>query len=176
MTTILAIFSISLMLSLLLTPLIGKLGIKFGAIDIPNDRKVHKRSIPRTGGLAVFLSFVLALILSRFIRTNISGLLILDRRTFFLFMGAVICFGVGLFDDFKRLGPAIKFLFQIIGGSIAFYGGIRIGGINLFGIGVQTGLFSYFVTVFWFVLFINAINLVDGLDGLAGGVVGCQQL
>ncbi|MFC1859661.1 MraY family glycosyltransferase [Thermodesulfobacteriota bacterium] len=171
MTTILTIFSASLILSLLLTPLVGKLGIKFGAIDIPRDRKVQKRSIPRTGGLAVFLSFVLALILSQFIKTNISGLLILDRQNIFLFIGAIICFGTGLFDDFKRLGPAIKFLFQTLGASVAFYGGIQIGGINLFGIDIQPGLFSYFFTVFWFVLFINAVNLVDGLDGLAGGVV-----
>jgi UDP-GlcNAc:undecaprenyl-phosphate GlcNAc-1-phosphate transferase len=79
-------------------------------------------------------------------------------------------FGVGLFDDFHRLGPKVKFLFQVIGASVAFWGGLRIEVFSFFGIHLHFVTLSYFVTVFWFVFFINAINLIDGLDGLAAGI------
>ena len=171
MTTILTIFAIALTLSLVLTPLAGKLGTRFGALDEPNDRKLHGKSIPRTGGLGIFVVFILTLVISSFFNTKISDLLVLDQQTIFLLGGAIICFGIGIFDDFHRLGPWIKFLFQIMAASIAYWGGIHIGGFNVLGVYIKVGLFSYFVTVFWFVLFINAVNLVDGLDGLAGGIV-----
>ena len=79
-------------------------------------------------------------------------------------------FGVGLFDDLHRLGPKVKFLFQVIGASVAFWGGLRIEVFSLFSIDLHFVILSYFVTVFWFVFFINAINLIDGLDGLAAGI------
>ena len=171
MTTILTTFAIAVILSLILTPLAGRLGIKFGAMDEPDERKVHVKPMPRTGGLAIFAVFILALIISSFFNTNISNLLELDRQIIFFFGGAVICFGIGLFDDFRRLSPKIKVLFQIIAASIAYWGGIHIGGFNVFSVYIKVGLLSYFITVFWFIFFINAVNLVDGLDGLAGGIV-----
>ena len=171
MTTILFIFAIALILSLLLTPLAGRLGIRFKALDKPAERKVHGKPIPRTGGLAIFVVFILTLVISSLFNTKISDLLILDRQTVFLLAGAVICFNIGMFDDFRRLGPNVKFLFQIIAASVAYWGGIHIGGFNVLGVYIKVGLLSYFVTVFWFILFINAVNLVDGLDGLAGGIV-----
>jgi UDP-GlcNAc:undecaprenyl-phosphate GlcNAc-1-phosphate transferase len=171
MTTILATFSVALILSLILTPLVRWLGIKFGAMDEPDERKIHVKPMPRTGGLAIFAVFILALIISSFFNTNISNLLVLDRPMVFFMVGAVICFGIGLFDDFRRLSPKIKVLFQIIAASIAYWGGIHIGGFNVFSVYLKVGLLSYFITVFWFIFFINAVNLVDGLDGLAGGIV-----
>ena len=171
MTTILFIFAIALTLSLVLTPLAGKLGTRFGALDEPNDRKLHGKSIPRTGGLGIFVVFILTLVISSFFNTSVSNLLVLDRQVIFLLAGAIICFNIGLFDDFRRLGPYAKFLFQIIAASVAYWGGIHIGGFNVLGVYIKVGLLSYFITVFWFILFINAVNLVDGLDGLAGGIV-----
>jgi len=140
-------------------------------MDEPAERKVHVKPIPRTGGLAIFVVFVLTLVISSLFNTNISNLLELDRQIIFFFGGAVICFGIGLFDDFRRLGPKVKFSFQIIAASIAYWGGIHIGGFNVFAVYIKVGLLSYFITVFWFIFFINAVNLVDGLDGLAGGIV-----
>ncbi len=171
MTTILATFCVALVLSLILTPLAGRLGIRFGAMDEPAERKVHVKPIPRTGGLAIFVVFVLTLVISSLFNTNISNLLELDRQIIFFFGGAIICFGIGLFDDFRRLGPKVKFSFQITAATVAYWGGIHIGGFNLFAVYIKVGLFSYLITVLWFILFINAVNLVDGLDGLAGGIV-----
>ncbi len=87
-----------------------------------------------------------------------------------LLAGSLIVFGIGLWDDFRPLGPGIKVLFQVLAASIAFGGGVRIE------LPLQVPpdwpqlFFSYLLTVFWFVLFINALNLIDGLDGLAAGL------
>jgi UDP-GlcNAc:undecaprenyl-phosphate/decaprenyl-phosphate GlcNAc-1-phosphate transferase len=171
MTTLLATFGVALILSLILTPLAGRLGLRFGAADEPDERKVHEKIIPRSGGAAIFVVFLFALLITRYFNTNISNLLVLDRSMVFLFFGAIVCFGIGLIDDFYRLGPKIKFLFQIVAASIAYWGGIRIGGFDIFGVYLEAGYLSYALTVFWFVIFINAVNLIDGLDGLAGGIV-----
>ena len=171
MTTLLVIFGISLTLSLILSPLIGRLGTRFGAVDIPSSRKVHTKPIPRTGGLAIFIAFMLTLLISTFFMTKVSALLVLDPPKIFIFLGAAICFATGLVDDFHRLKPGIKFLFQVVSASVAFSGGLRIDQFVIMGTTVGFGFSSYFITIFWFILFINAVNLVDGLDGLATGVV-----
>lgn len=171
MTTILFSFALALLLSLFVTPLAGKAGTILGAIDLPDKRKVHTGPIPRTGGVAIFFSFLATLLVMKLVGTKVSVLLVMDRQTACFFGGAIICFGGGLIDDFHRLGPKIKLVFQIIGASVAFWGGLRICEFTLLGIAVNFGHFSYFVTILWFLLFINAVNLMDGLDGLAGGVV-----
>ena len=123
MTTILITFAIALILSLALTPLTGRLGAGLGAMDEPSERKVHGTLIPRTGGLAIFVVFVLTLVISSLFNTTVSDLLVLDRQAVFFLSGALICFGIGLFDDFHRLGSKVKFLFQIIAASVACWGG-----------------------------------------------------
>ena len=171
MTTLLAIFFIALLLSLVLSPVIGRLGTRLGAVDLPGDRKVHTRPISRTGGAAIFLAFTLTLLVCPLLTTRVSDLLTWQPPWSFFFLGGVICFLIGLVDDFHRLNPWIKLFFQVMGASVAFWGGVRIDGFVIMGVSADFGIFSYAVTVFWFILFINAVNLVDGLDGLAGGVV-----
>ena len=171
MTTILFSFMIALALSLLLTPLAGKFGRRFGAIDMPNDRKIHTAPMPRSGGAAILISFLLAIILAKLWKTDITDLLTLNNETLFFLSGAMIVFGIGLVDDFHRIPASIKLLFQIAGASFAFFGGLRIAGLSFFGSLFATSIWSYAITVFWFLVIINAINLVDGMDGLAAGIV-----
>ena len=168
MTTILFTFILALGLSLLLTPLAKKLGIKLGAMDMPSDRKMHHSPIPRTGGLAIFVAAMVTVGLTWLLKTSVSELMVIDGKVLFFLAGAVVVFGTGLFDDFHRLGPWMKFAFQIIGASLAFAGGVNVGGFSLFGMHIHLGVLNYGLTVFWFLLFINAVNLVDGL---AGGIV-----
>jgi len=157
--------------SLIFTPLMKQLGIRLGTFDYPSERKVHTIPIPRIGGLAVFLAFAVTMALTNLFITHVSELFVFDQRTIFGFSGALVVFGCGLWDDFRRLSPWIKFPFQIAGATLAFAGGISIGGFFVGSYGIQFGVFSYAVTVLWFLLFINAVNLIDGLDGLAAGVV-----
>jgi len=171
MTTILFVFLISLVCSLVLTPFAAAVGLKFGGIDQPGERKIHKTVMPRTGGMAILLSFFIALAAALLYPTDISQLLTADPRIWFLLAGGLGCAGVGLVDDFHRLGPKVKFFVQILCASIAFWGGIRVGAIHVELFSLKFDLFGgYLITVFWFLLFINAVNLVDGLDGLAAGI------
>jgi len=170
MTTILATFFFSLAISLMTTPLLGIIGKRIGAVDMPDARKVHVEPIPRTGGVAIFISFLAALVLVRTFHTDVANALVIDYRLGLYTLGGCIVFGVGLVDDMYRIRAAVKLAFQIIGATLAFLGGVAIGKVNLIFFMFDTGPFSYFVTVFWFILFINAVNLIDGLDGLAGGV------
>lgn len=171
MTTLLFLFLMALGFALLLTPAATWVGVRLGAVDVPMERKVHKMPIPRLGGLALMLAFVATMALTNLFITDVSALFTFDHRTAFCFYGALVVFGCGLWDDFRRLNPWVKLLFQIAGASLAFAGGVSIDKAYL-GIDVlEFGIFSYGITIFWFLLFINAVNLIDGLDGLAGGVV-----
>jgi len=168
MTTVLVIFAVALALSLMITPLAGKLGMRYGAVDTPNERKIHTRLIPRTGGLAIFITFFLTLLINGCLQTLVSVQITIDHRFFYFLGGGMIIFAVGLADDFRQLHPGIKFLFQIIAASFAYRGDL---GFDMFAWHLQSAPFNYVATVAWFVLFINAVNLIDGLDGLAGGIV-----
>ena len=171
-TTLVLLFVIALSLSLIFTPMVRSLGIRFNAMDVPTERKVHTEPIPRIGGLAVFLSFLITSLIAIALIANVSHLYILNTNAILGYLGACVVLCCGLWDDFRRLNPWVKLFFQIAAATLAFIGGARISGIY-FGI---TGwhfhiLMSYTVTVFWFLLLINAINLIDGLDGLAAGIV-----
>jgi UDP-GlcNAc:undecaprenyl-phosphate GlcNAc-1-phosphate transferase len=171
MHAILITFLLAFVCSLLMTPFIGKLGIKLGAVDHPGSRKVHQYATARTGGASILLAFSFSLALCAFFWNAPSHLLPLDQRTLLFFLGALLIFGTGFIDDLFNLKPRSKLLFQILSASVAFYGGVRIDYFQLFGIALEFEKLSYPITVFWFILFINAVNLVDGLDGLAAGIV-----
>jgi len=172
MTTIILIFLLSLALSLLLTPQAGRIARKYNFVDLPSERKIHSHALPRTGGVAIFLAFFLSfavlLACSEHTMDMISDA---SPKVIYLTAGALLAFGLGLADDLRRLGPKLKFAVQIIAASIAYMGGIKIYVLLLPGIkNWYLGFFSFPITVLWFVLVINAINLIDGLDGLAAGV------
>ncbi len=171
MLAVVAVFAISLILALFLTPLAAAIGQKLGAIDVPDDRKVHKEITPRSGGIAIVIAFFLSLAFMMLFGHKMGFVLHLKRELIFLLLGSLVIFGIGVWDDFKRLNHKIKFIFQLIGATIAFYGGIRIDFIPIWGVNIQAWQLSYLITIFWFILFINAINLIDGLDGLAAGIV-----
>ena len=171
MTTLLFTLLVSLGFSLVLTVVARNLGIRCGALDEPGHRKVHDHPIPRTGGMAIFASFFLSLLVVGFLDTPVAAELEISRTILLVIAGGVICFGMGAVDDFRRLKPSVKFLFQIIAASAAYLGGVHITLFTIGGWTIQFGPLNYFVTIFWFLLFMNAVNLVDGLDGLAGGIV-----
>jgi UDP-GlcNAc:undecaprenyl-phosphate GlcNAc-1-phosphate transferase len=171
MTTVIAIFLLALVLALTITPLVRRIARKHELLDQPSERKVHKHPIPRVGGIAIYLAFFLPFASTFIYSTGMFGLLVLDRQMIALIIGASLVFGVGLWDDVRGLKPTIKLMFQGLSALIAYEGGIRIALIALPGTEAWTlGWLSLPVTLLWFLLVINAINLVDGLDGLAAGV------
>lgn len=156
-------------LSIVLTPITGKLAFKWGATDKPNERKVHAKIMPRMGGLAIFLSFLLTFLLTFIV---FGDKLSTQMSILSFLIGAVIIIIIGIFDDIYELRASIKFLGQIVAALImVIWGGIEVEFINLpFDGEIHFGFMSIPITVLWIVGITNAINLIDGLDGLAGGV------
>lgn len=171
MTTILTAFAMSLLFALALTPLAGRFGKKYCILDRPSARKVHREPIPRCGGVAIYLAFALTVCGAFLFPTEVSSKMFLHPSLPWCTAGATLVFLLGLADDLVRLRPSVKFAVQIVAASLAYAGGVRITQIYLPGLpGLTFHWLSLPATIFWFLLVINAINLIDGLDGLAAGV------
>jgi UDP-GlcNAc:undecaprenyl-phosphate GlcNAc-1-phosphate transferase len=163
-------FIISLIVTVLTTPLVYKLAKRIGAVDSPNERKIHTRLIPRLGGLAIYSGFVIALI-SAMIMAKVMGRGIEGRHLLAILTGGTIILILGVFDDFKGLKPLTKFIWQIIASIAVISFGISIGFVsNPFNGLFVIGWLGIPLTMLWLVGMTNAINLIDGLDGLAAGV------
>ncbi|UJX42543.1 undecaprenyl/decaprenyl-phosphate alpha-N-acetylglucosaminyl 1-phosphate transferase [Desulfovibrio sp. JY] len=172
MAPILSLFLAALGLSLALTPLARWLGRRFRILAMPQARTVHTTPMPRSGGLALFLTFFGCLALAGTLLPPSVTDILFDRPMLFVYAGAVLIFAVGFADDKWTLPSKLKLVAQIVAACVACFGGARIASFAIPGhFTIHFELLSYAVTVFWFVLLINAINLIDGLDGLAAGVV-----
>lgn len=156
---------VSLILSFCLTPLVKWLAVKIGAVDVPKDkRRMHDHPIPRLGGLAIFIGFVIAVLLFADVNRQLRGIL----------LGGCVIVAVGVVDDSHPLGAGIKFILQIVAALIAVWHGVLIEMIaNPLPFGDHYwdfGIMSVPITVIWIVAVTNSVNLIDGLDGLADGV------
>jgi UDP-GlcNAc:undecaprenyl-phosphate GlcNAc-1-phosphate transferase len=166
----LILFLLASVLSFLITPVVRYVAKKLGAFDLPGERKVHNKPIPRLGGFSIFITFNLILIITSQIDFFFFPDNFFKEINFpWLMVASTIVFGLGAIDDLRRVPVGIKFLFQIVAGFIVAFTCCKIGVISLpFG-SIQLGIWSIPVTVVWVVAITNAINLLDGLDGLAAG-------
>ncbi len=161
-------FAVALCFTLISVPLARKIAEKIGAIDVPKDtRRMHKVPTPRLGGLAVFLGFLVSVLCFCEITKEMIGLL----------CGSVIIVILGIFDDSHDLSAKLKLIVQIIAALVTIYiGDIKINFFtnpNIFSndkILLLSDWISVPCTVLWIVAITNAVNLIDGLDGLAAGV------
>jgi UDP-N-acetylmuramyl pentapeptide phosphotransferase/UDP-N-acetylglucosamine-1-phosphate transferase len=170
MTKYFVLFIAGFLFSILLTPSVRSAARRLGAIDPPDERKVHGTPTPRLGGLAIFISFHLGLFLSSLFEFFHFPPNFLTRIHFeWLFIASLLVFGVGLMDDIRKIPPSIKFSFQVMAGVIVAVTSYRIESISWPLGTIHLGIFSIPITVLWIVGITNAINLLDGLDGLAAG-------
>ena len=157
----LAAFLCAALVAYTVTPPVRLLAFRIGAIDIPTDeRRMHKKPMPRIGGLAIFVGFTV-------------GTLVFCEPTselYAIWVGGAILVCLGILDDIFRLSAWLKLLVQLFVAGIAVCFGIIIDHITLFGAYISFGYFAIPITVLWIVGLSNAINLIDGLDGLACGV------
>ncbi|MBG9942245.1 MraY family glycosyltransferase [Brevibacillus formosus] len=169
MSTLILGFLTSLIISFIATPYVKNLAVKVGAVDAPNQRKVHTRIMPRMGGLAIYIGYLVAFFL--FVPyTSISEML-------GIFIGSTIVMVVGMLDDKYQLSPKWKLLGQLVATAIVVIPfGLKIGVVNLpysGSIDFSSGWLFWLaipITMFWIVGVTNAVNLIDGLDGLSAGV------
>ncbi len=174
MTTILIAFLMAFAAALALTRASIPLAFRFGFVDRPDGgRKLHTRPTPRMGGVAIFLAFALplALVLLFRERTQVARVVLESRMQLLALLGgAFLALVLGLIDDRRDLRPAWKLLGQAAIGAAAYAAGFQINRISLpLGPPLELGALGPVLTVLWFVGCMNAVNLLDGLDGLAAG-------
>lgn len=161
------LFAGALAVSFVAVPGILFISSKLGLYDCPKDpRKIHQRKISRLGGVAMFLGFIVPLILY----VDLQGLNGFSHSWYYA--GMVVAFGTGFIDDLRNIPARYKLLLQLVAGACVAASGMGITELKIPGMfHLEFGIFSYLFTVLWVVGFINAINLVDGMDGLASGIV-----
>jgi UDP-GlcNAc:undecaprenyl-phosphate GlcNAc-1-phosphate transferase len=182
-------FGAAFLLALILAPLTRRLGEKWKVVAVPGGRRQHSQPVSRIGGVAVYLAFVIAVIVSQLFvvnpaapGSNLPGSLTVYRfdpkeviRLAGLLIGGTLIFLVGLYDDWRELSPVPQYIAQVIAAGIAVGFLIFIEYVNNPITGQQTQNFPYLITVtislFWLGLMMNTVNWLDGLDGLSTGVV-----
>lgn len=167
----LLITAISFIIVYLITPSIRYFALKFYVIDKTNGRKIHKKIVTKLGGIAIFLGFLGAILSVLFFH------FLFIKLNFFIVLGLLISSGIivllGVYDDFQGSGATLKFIIQIITSFLIIKSGFLLKGFFFNGlINIEFGKFSIPLTMIWLVGITNAVNLLDGLDGLAAGVIG----
>lgn len=167
------LFLLATVISFIMTPLVRKLAIKINAIDVPKDnRRIHKVPIPRLGGLAIYISFVVCSIIMFGFQKNVIGVI----------LGGSLIVLMGIYDDIKPLKAIYKLIVQILSAIILIGFNIKINMITLpfdsTGNSVELTILAVPITILWVVGITNAFNLIDGLDGLACGIcfISCLTL
>ena len=163
--------ALSALIAYVTTPLARRAAFRLGAIDVPKDnRRVHRKPIPRLGGLAIYTAFLVVSLL----------MMELDLQMLTLLGGATLMAGMGMVDDVRPLPAKLKLLLQICAALLVMAGGVRIEFITNFLSAskpiVALGPLAIPATLFWIVGITNTVNLIDGLDGLAAGVAGIASL
>jgi UDP-GlcNAc:undecaprenyl-phosphate/decaprenyl-phosphate GlcNAc-1-phosphate transferase len=164
-------FAVACVVALLVTPLVRGLAQNAGLLDQPDTRKVHRVPIPRLGGVAMVVAFGVAIgmaIIASPDLGSVGGLR--PNRAPAIVAGVGLLLAVGVWDDVRGMRAMVKLLLQIGVAIVAWTMGLSIDSLHLPGAMVDLGPWSLPVTVAWVVAMINAINLIDGLDGLAAGV------
>lgn len=156
---------VTFIFSVLIMPVMKRIAHHIGAIDIPRrdegNRHIHKKPIPKLGGVGIFFAFLFGYMLFGQHSIKMNAILI----------GSFIIILTGIIDDISDLRASRQLLAQLAAAAvIVFYGGIILTDITAFGIHIQFGIFSELITMIFIVGCINIINFTDGLDGLSGGV------
>lgn len=173
------VLGLSFGLSFLLTPLAQRLGVRLGIVDVPRDRHLHPRVTSKFGGLAMFVAFVVAVVVAQFLpveRTDEKEII----RLIGLLLGGTFIWLFGILDDRRNFGPLPQYAAQLVAAAIAVAFLIFIEQFNNPLTGQRTPEWPYVVTVtislFWLGLMMNTVNWLDGLDGLAAGVCAVASL
>lgn len=155
-----------------LVPIVRRLAISLRAVDEPGARRVNVRRVPRLGGLALVFGFFVPLAAMIRFDGRLAGVFF-EQASLLLGMGggAVILASLGAADDIVGISATTKLVVQLIAAAVAYAAGFQIHAVFVPGLGtVSLGAFAFPLTLLWITGVVNALNLIDGLDGLAAGV------
>lgn len=154
-------FFLAVAIAYFATPHVKEFAIKTGALDTPDERKVHSEPIPRMGGLAIYIAVIAAIFFSMKMNQQILGII----------LGGTVMLAVGIIDDLRQLSAKVKLAGQILAALVLVAFDVRIEWLtNPFGPMIYLDYLSIPITLLWIVAVTNTVNLIDGLDGLAAGV------
>jgi UDP-GlcNAc:undecaprenyl-phosphate GlcNAc-1-phosphate transferase len=162
-------FITAFLLSIILTPLVKRAAVMLHVCALPNHRTIHHRIVPKLGGIAIFFSFMITLLAALYF--YYGTLDVIYHHLMGLMLGATFILALGIYDDVKGVNCYQKLTVQAIAAIIAISFGYQISSIRtLFGGTIDLGIWSIPLTILWIAGISNAINLIDGLDGLAAGI------
>ena len=171
MTAYLFVGLIAAVVAFVATPFVCRLATNIGAIDHPNDRKVHANPTPTLGGLAILLGIIVAGGVASFM-PEFDRVFVQSAQPLGIGAAALVIFTLGVYDDFRPLTAAPKLAGQVFAAGLLFLAGVKMQYVLLpSSVLVLGDDLSVLVTIIWIVVMINAVNLIDGLDGLAAGIV-----
>ncbi|MCZ6680385.1 MAG: diguanylate cyclase [Candidatus Poribacteria bacterium] len=156
------LFAVSFALSLLFTPLIARLAKRVGAIDLPKQHGIHESPTPLWGGLAIYAAFTITLLINYEYSIELKGVA----------MGATIILVIGLIDDFRELSAQLRLAGQLLAVGVVIAFGVRLDVVPFF----ETAIGDMLLTAFWIVGITNAMNFLDGMDGLVTGCAAIQAI
>lgn len=158
-------FVSSLVISLMLVPVVRRVSVRLGRVAVPRDDRWHRKPTATLGGVAIYLATLAGILIHAYLQQA------WDPALVGLFIAASLMFFLGLYDDFRRITPPAKLIGQILAASIAIYFGYTT---NFFSARLSDPILAqipdYALTLIWLVGITNAINLLDNMDGLAGGI------
>jgi UDP-GlcNAc:undecaprenyl-phosphate GlcNAc-1-phosphate transferase len=165
----LVLLAASTAISWCLTVPMARLGLRLGLVDLPSSRRTREQPVATTGGIVVFLTTAASVCFALWFYFDVDP--DLARRMLVLLIGGAAIVMLGVLDDKINLKPIAKLAGQVAVSAVMVFAGVVIGRIKFFlGPSIELGWVSYPLTIFWFVGFMNAFNLIDGLDGLAAGI------
>ncbi len=174
------LYLVAFMLSVFLVPMVRRLAIRVGAVDAPDRlRKIHTQAVPRMGGVAIFIAFIVPVVGAYLVgaywfkdSTLYKAMEAKAWQTSGLLAAGALMLGLGMYDDTRHASPKLKLIVQFFAGVIICAVGIRIDEFRepFAGTMVYFGWLAYPITIFWVMAVTNAINLIDGMDGLGPGV------
>ena len=177
------VFAVAFLVTYAMVPVSKRLAHVIGAIDYPGNRHIQTEPMPRCGGIALYAGFLAACFViflgMRFFGWRSVELYTLEDVNYvLLFIGITAMFCVGIVDDITQLRSAAKFVAQVVAALIVVVGGgVSIETIRLFqGDYFELGWLDVPISVLYLVVFVNITNLIDGLDGLAAGIIGIAAI
>lgn len=172
MKTYISVYIGSVLLAVITTPIVIYIARHFNIVDNPDVRKVHSKPVPRIGGVAIFISMIGLVVPILFLPNAVGQVFrVIQDKVIVLLLAATVMFLVGLWDDIKGLRARTKLLAQLASAIIVCAAGIRVESLTLTDwLRLDFGWFSWIFTICWIVGVTNAVNLSDGLDGLAAGI------